>query len=343
MKHRSRGEKVNILLVLLFFFAAAGGVLPLLIRNLTGALVPEHIRRTESGIQQESALLREKAAEASQNPALQQAVRESNSLLAFSSANAELEKAGATTLLVTNRDGKVVTQAPKPIGVAYYNSFPGALSDLKGIVASSRRTTFEELYLLPLGIVEGVAMRSSRRPAALGGIVLGKILDDAFARHFREQYLDPATEVVFYNRAHRIEGTSFENRRALNSLRAYLQFQESNLLSASGPDNHHHRNILFEERVYHIHNFKLKNAAEDVVGSMLVFIPIQPWALSMIIGALLSLLFFVSISLLRLRNLPPPGAPPSRSLLEVLLTLAYFFVITLVTEFLFIQSLAVIS
>lgn len=329
--------------LLFFVFLILAVVFPsLLIRVLTNVVVPEHVMDIRDGLYEEKLYLLEKAKHIAGNNSLQRAIRDDNNVLTFSIIIAEQDAANVDNIIITNSAGKILAQSPTSISTEYYNDSFGTIPVLRDVIDSQQKTSFEQIYLLPLNLVVGANIRQEDTNAPIGKILLGYNLDDKYAHYFQEKYLAPAIEVVFYNKNDKIEGTSFGANTNYDTLLTYVRSKQPfDLLLTDGPDDDHHSNVKYGEKIYHIHNFKLKDSGGLVVGSLLAFIPVQTFSVSVTASAVFSLLFFVSVSLLHLRKNYVATTDFPWGMFEVTLTLILFFLVGFMVSILFQQSLVV--
>ena len=190
-----------------------------------------------------------------------------------------------TTMVAVNEAGVAVARVPSPRTGDYVSkTIPWGQSAAEGrkVVMVGEGRNF------PLIINSAVPLTKDSR--VVGALYGGYILDDEYARTFKQDHLKPDEEIAWYSINTGLYGTSFASETERGLLKIY--FNTGSDWIQSGHSELGGTRLRVDGKTFHIGNILLKNP-EGRVGGMLVFLPVTPTAAYVVAGGIIGILFLV--------------------------------------------------
>lgn len=207
------------------------------------------------------------------------------------------EKYALTTMVAVNKEGIAQARVPSPrIGDYVFQTTPWGRSAASG----EATTTIGVGRNFPLIINSAVPIFKNKE--LTGALFGGYLLDDNYARIFKEKYLGSGENIIFYSDVTGPYGMNFADPEVRQLLYTYIN-QGSGMVKQS-PSGLLTGHIQIDREVFHVLNIRFTDFSATAGGGMLILVPINTWPtyLVALLGGLLVALLIIEAQRRRRRK-----------------------------------------
>lgn len=189
----------------------------------------------------------------------------------------------------------------------------------RAVARGTSTVSIERGTALPLIVIAGFPIEANGR--MVGAVFGGYSVDDAYAHAFRQRYLDPWDNLVFYSKEDGVIGTTFENPSTKALLSTYFS-TGSDWIQKTESD----REVVVEGRSYFVKNLALPGL-DGSAGGMLVLYPVYFSQEAILLGLIAAFLFSFIVFYFHTRE-----ASRQRRAVEAII-LGVFFIVVFVAAY----------
>lgn len=231
-----------------------------------------------AGLTTELAKLSAAAERAALMPDIIAAAETSDSDAAQSALDLAVKQEGIWGMSLTNADGMVLTRTTSPNTVADNAFFVRAHGRALALGAEAP-ASLEKSSADPSRVVLSAGRMVSHHGVPVGALFATQILDDAYARTFRDKYFSRGTQVAFFSSGEGVTGVSIDDPLIRASLRASLPGNQDIMQSGGTPRLLISRTgIIFTISVYEA------PGVDGSAGGVILLIPVPGAVLALIGG-----------------------------------------------------------
>ena len=286
-------------LFIIFFGIAASSLLvsyyALNIVSLFGNnSAPKVSMETREGIDAEKRYALIQAKELAANTTLRSTLRQRDLVNLLAITTEEANNRNVENIIVTDENGVVLSRTTNATNRGDYvfqtTAWGNLVAEGKGVAS------IEKGRIEPLLIIAASPIKEDGR--LIGGIFVSYNLTNDYVKRLTEKYLDPKIELAFYSYEKGVVATSFDDPEMNLRLTSYFNKAFPNSTFINEATNEWFNHVKLNDTHYLMRYINLSGTDHKFIGSIVIFIPSQPGTIAIVIAAILTLLFFISTTLL---------------------------------------------
>ncbi len=252
-----------------------------------------------SYLDEEGKAISQKIFSFSQRSDLRESLQKKDASSTIAILNAEKDISGLTAYTVADAHGIAISRAPinTSVGDNIFLTLPVGRAALNGETSAVYGPGRN--FSLTMGV--GSLIKDNDGDL-LGAVFGGYWFDNKYAQIFKERYLNDFRhrEVIFYSREEGVTGDSLEDISLRNQMRAYVTHASTLIQEGRSGDL-----LNIKGKDYVITNHLLTGEG-DIYGGVLLLtqVPLTLFLRSMLVSALITLLFFISLLFLEKITIP---------------------------------------